>query len=82
MDELNRFSTHPANNVLNITNAILKPISVVPKNIDLLCKKRESILPDDEPCFFRSSILNLLEEINAISIPEKKAIKTRLVIMY
>ena len=57
------------------TNAILFPISIVPKNVEGSFINLEIINADNVPFFLSSSILNLLEVKKAISTPEKNADK-------
>ena len=56
-----------------ITKAVLLPTSVVLINLEGVFTKGDNIFAEKLPCLFLSSILNLFAEINAISIPEKKA---------
>ncbi len=58
-----------------ITREILLPTSMVAMNSPGLLVKNEIILEPKAPCFLSSSIRSLLDEIKAISIPEKKAEK-------
>ena len=55
------------------TSARLFPSSMVEINRDGLLANLEIIRPDVEPCFPCNSIWSLLDEIKAISIPEKRA---------
>jgi hypothetical protein len=55
---------------------MLLPINVVLINQEGWALKNESILPDTLPWLFLSSISSLSEEMNAISMPEKKAEST------
>jgi hypothetical protein len=64
-----------------ITSTALFPISKVAINKGGLLVKMLTILEENSPCFLSSSILNRLALINAISIPEKKAERTRQIII-
>ena len=56
---------------------MLFPISIAAINQAGLLLKNERILALNCPFLLSNSILSLLEEINAISIPEKKAENVR-----
>ena len=56
-----------------MTKAILLPINIVAINHAGLSVKKDKIRALISPLLLSNSILSLLEEIKAISIPEKKA---------
>ena len=60
-----------------MTNAILLPKSNIAIKCDSSLKKVPKILPFNVPLERSSSTFSRLEEIKAISIPEKKAENTR-----
>lgn len=57
------------------------PIRVVPINEEGFSKNFERIFPEIMPCWLWSSMCSLLEETKAISIPEKKAEKSKEMMM-
>ena len=60
-----------------MTKAILLPINIVAINHAGLSVKKDKIRALISPLLLSNSILSLLEEIKAISIPEKKAENNR-----
>lgn len=56
-----------------ITKAILLAMSVVLINLFGFWRNLPRMTLDSPPCFLPDSTWNLFEEINATSIPEKKA---------
>ena len=63
-------------NIPYSTKAILFPMSIAAIKRDGFCNNPESIRDRKSPLLLSTSILKLLDEINAISIPEKKADST------
>ena len=59
--------------MLNTTNEILLPTNIVAIKLDGSLVKREIILDIKDPVFLSISNFNLLDAINAISLPEKNA---------
>ena len=59
------------------TRAILFPISIVAINLEGFSVRRVNIFARKPSCFFSISIWILFAETNAISIPEKKAEKSK-----
>ena len=64
-----------------ITNAILFPINMVTMYCPGFWVNIEITLEDNDPCFLSISSRNLFDETNAISIPEKKAEKSKVIKM-
>ena len=60
-----------------MTKAVLFPISIAAINQAGLLEKKDKILALKSPFLLSNSILSLLDEIKAISMPEKKAEKER-----
>jgi hypothetical protein len=61
----------------NSTSEILSPTNIVLINFEGAAVNSETILAGRLPFSFNNSILNLLDETNAISMPEKKAIRSK-----
>ena len=59
--------------MLNTTNEILLPTSIVAIKLDGSLVTPEIILDIKDPVFLSISNFNLLDAINAISLPEKNA---------
>lgn len=58
------------------------PMSMVPIKEEGFSRNLDKILPDMMPCLLCSSICSLLEDMNAISVPEKKAEKSKETVIY
>ena len=69
----NTFTSTPVISDVKMTSATLLPTNIVLRKSAGFSKKRASINPRRVPLFFFNSTLSLLEEINAISDPEKMA---------
>tara|TARA_B100000683_G_scaffold276795_1_gene332175 strand:- start:5133 stop:5405 length:273 start_codon:yes stop_codon:yes gene_type:complete len=66
--------------ILKITNAILLPTNIVAIKLDSSFEKIDKILETKDPDVLSNSSLSLFEETKAISIPEKKAERNKVII--
>tara|TARA_B100000614_G_C14513265_1_gene479448 strand:+ start:863 stop:1102 length:240 start_codon:yes stop_codon:yes gene_type:complete len=65
---------------LKITNAMLLPTNIVAIKLDSSLEKIDKILETKDPDVLSNSNLSLFEVTKAISIPEKKAERNKVII--